>query len=486
MTVNRLRRKRWQPSLSTIVFALVSWTACSMAELHAGASSASITPNQPVALNGQMNTRIATETASEVMAIALALESRDGDLVKDQAIVVSCDLAMISNGIIEKSRERIKVRIPGFDANKLIVNATHTHTAPVTEVDVYEIPKEGVMQPAEYIEFLCDRIADAAASAWEARKPASAGWGLGHAIVAQNRRTVYADGRAQMYGPTDKPDFRRIEGYEDHGVEVLFFWDTEQQLVATAVNLPCPAQEVEGDSRIDADVWHPVRETLRAKYGNQLTVLGWTGASGDQSPHLMYSKRAEERMRELRSLTRLEELSGRIVRAWEEAYEGAQKDRHADPVLAHSVQTIELPLRIITDDEYASAKAKVEEFSKDPSKRRSETWHQDVVNRYDRQLAGTATPYKMEMHALRIGDIAIATNDFELYTDFGIQMKARSRALQTFIIQLAGHGTYVPTERAAKGGGYSAIAESNVVGHEGGQVLTEMTIEAINLLFPPE
>ena len=52
---------------------------------------------------------------------------------------------------------------------------------------------------------------------WKSRKPGLVGWGLGHAVVAQNRRAVYADGHAQMYGRTDQPDFRRIEGYEDHG-----------------------------------------------------------------------------------------------------------------------------------------------------------------------------------------------------------------------------------------------------------------------------
>ena len=80
--------------------------------------------------------------------------------------------------------------------------------------------------------------------------------------------------------------------------------------------------------------------------------------------------------------------------------------------------------------------------------------------------------------------MAIATNVFELFTEFGIQIKARSRALQTFVIQLAGPGTYVPTERAVRGGGYSAIVESNLVGPEGGQVLVDRTVEVINSLWP--
>ena len=60
----------------------------------------------------------------------------------------------------------------------------------------------------------------------------------------------------------------------------------------------------------------------------------------------------------------------------------------------------------------------------------------------------------------------ICTNQFELFTDYGIQMKARSKALQTFVVQLAGAGTCLPTERAVRGGSYSAIVQSNLVGPE--------------------
>jgi hypothetical protein len=227
-----------------------------------------------------------------------------------------------------------------------------------------------------------------------------------------------------------------------------------------------------------------VRETLRARHGKDLLVLAWTGAAGDQSPHLMYRKRAEERMRMLRGLTRLEELSRGIVAAWEEAYDGARREQHGDARLVHKVATIELPARVVTEAEATTARSKVETLSGDPSKRRLVVWHGNVVRRYERQRDGTAGPYLMELHVIRLGDVAIATNIFELFTEFGIQIKARSRALQTFLIQLAGPGTYVPTWRAAQGGGYSAIAESNVVGPEGGQVLADRTVELINSLWP--
>ncbi|TWU20686.1 hypothetical protein Pla52o_45650 [Novipirellula galeiformis] len=452
-------------------------------ELHIGGATISITPDEPVAISGQFATRIARTVESAAMATALALESREGDKVLDQAIMVSCDLVLINKGIPEKVRQRLKDRLPDFDASKLVMNATHTHTAPVTREGLYELPTEGIMQPKEYIEFLADRVADAAVNAWQTRRAGNVGWGLGHAVVAQNRRTTYANGTAAMYGNTNNPNFRGIEGYEDHGVEVLCFWDDQENLIATAINVACPSQEVESGMAVNADFWHPVREALREKYGKDLHVLAWTGAAGDQSPHLMYSKPAEERMRKLRGLTRLEELSQRIVAGWEEAYAGASQERHADVPLVHKVKTIELPERIVTREEAFALQAKVSDLSTDPKQKRRMLWHQEAVDRFERQQAGESKPYKMELHTIRLGDIAIATNDFELYTDYGIQMKARSPALQTFVIQLAGSGTYLPSERAARGGGYSAIVESNEVGPEGGQVLVEQTIESLNLLW---
>lgn len=347
-----------------------------------------------------MRTRIARTVDSPVTATALALESRHGHKVLDQAIMVSCDLVVIREGILPMVRERVKGRLEDFDVNKLFLSATHTHTAPVLREGAYQLPQEGIIQPKNYVEFLADRVADASVKARQIRKPGSADWGLGYAVVALNRRSVYANGRAQMYGATNKPDFRGIEGYEDHGVEVLCFWDDQDQPLATAINVACPSQEVEGRSALSADFWHHVRDALRKKHGKDLHVLGWTGAAGDQSPHMTYRKRAEERMRKLRGLARLEDIARRIVAAWEEAYDGAKQERHTDVSLVHQVQTIDLPRRKVTQQEVAEIKEKVESLSNDPRNQWRVLWHQAVIDRYERQV-GQIEPYKMELHTIR-------------------------------------------------------------------------------------
>src|SRR3954463_3250943 len=90
----------------------------------------------------------------------------------------------------------------------------------------------------------------------------------------------------------------------------------------------------------------------------------------------------------------------------------------------------------------------------------------------------------MELHAIRLGDVAIATNPFELFTQYGIQIKARSRALQTFVIQLTGPGTYLPTAAAVRGGGYSAIVARSACGAEGGRGRGARRVGLLNSRWP--
>ncbi|NNE92672.1 MAG: hypothetical protein HKN23_13580 [Verrucomicrobiales bacterium] len=459
------------------------------AELRVGSAQTDITPPLPVALSGQFRLRLAKEIESPVMAAVIALEKIDADGKQvDQAIMVSCDLVAIREGILERVRGKIgKQNIEGLDPRKIFLSATHTHTAPVMREGVYNIPKEGVTTPTEYVEFLAGKVADAVVDAWEKRSAGSVSWGLGHAMVAQNRRIAYHNGTAAMYGKVNGANFKGIEGYEDHGVEVLFFWSGDsEQPSAMAVNVACPAQEVESRNAVNADYWHEVRQSLAEKFGEDLVVLTWVGAAGDQSPHLMLRKAAEARMLKSRGLTRLEEIARRIVAAVDEAYDVAKNDRHDDPVLKHHVADLPLPKRMVTEAELAAAKAEITRIQSGSNDEILENmmralWNQKTVDRYHSQKNDTVLP--MEMHAIRLGDVAICTNQFELYTEYGIRMKARSQALQTFVIQLAGPGTYLATDEAEAGGGYSAIINSCHVGPKGGKFLVDESIKAINAMW---
>jgi hypothetical protein len=470
----------------------LSWAAnLHAAELRIGTATADITPSLPAALSGQFELRIAHTAATPLTANVVALESSEGDRSLDMAILVSCDLVEIPNDLLALVRDEVHKRLPKLDGNKIFLNAIHTHTAAVLEDDEYLIPREGVTQVDAYRAFFAQRVAEAIAQAWNGRRPGSVAWGLGHAVVANNRRAAYANGSSKMYGATNVPEFWGLEGYEDHDVNMLFFWNQDGKLIAAIIEVACPAQEVENDTTVNADFWHPVRVALRQRFGADLCVLGMVGAAGDQSPHLMYRKAADERMCKLRNLSRLDEIARRIVLAVEEAYEAVKDDRHADARLVHKVEMLTLPMRLITEAEYAEAKAVCDkaaaQIAADPKAADQVymrlQWYGGVLKRFEKQRTDPQPKYEMELHVLRIGDVVLCTNEFELFTDYGIRIQARSKALQTFVIQLVGSGSYLPTEKAVRGGGYSAIVESNVVGPEGGQILVDRTVELINGLW---
>lgn len=92
----------------------------------------------------------------------------------------------------------------------------------------------------------------------------------------------------------------------------------------------------------------------------------------------------------------------------------------------------------------------------------------------------------MELHVVRIDDIALATNSFELFGDYGIRIQARSPAMQTFVVQLCGGGpaSYLPTRQAEAGEGYSACVYCNDVGSDGGDLLVNETLRLIAEMWP--
>jgi hypothetical protein len=450
-----------------------------------GWASRDVTPTRPNALRGQFYTRISEGADDPITVTAMAIESASVDGPPMQAIMISCDRAGTPAAIVARVHEALGEKLNDFDPKMLVMNATHTHSAPTLDEGLYPPQDDSVQTPTEYADEFVAWCVEAAAEAWAGRRTAGLSRAYGHAVVGHNRRACYEGNVARMYGKTDDPAFRGIEGYEDHGLNVLLTWDAEQKLTGMVVNIACPSQVSEHSLTVTADYWHETREELRRRFGADLRILPQCSAAGDQSPHLMLRKDLEESMRRRRGLTERQEIARRIANAVGDVLDGVRADIHTELSLAHVVETVDLPARLVTDEEHTKAHAERVRLEADTETEMSRKFRllnraRQVIARYESQQPH----HPVEVHVLRLGDVAIATNPFELYLDFGLRIKARSKALQTFLVQLAcACDGYVPTQKAVDGGSYGAEVASNKVGPDGGQVLVERTVEMIDRLW---
>lgn len=488
-------------------------------ELKIGWGTADLTPGEPVLVSGQFYARVSEGVMDPVTATALALESGGGG----RLVMVSCDFVSIPDGLRDAVRARLAGLAPDLAPGDVFLSATHTHTGPEVRVESdnrlfgggivptrfgVDLP---VMDPAEYVAFAAARVAGAVRSAWTGRAPGGIGYGLAQATLGYNRRMCFYDGNARMYGNPDDPEFSHIEGGNDSNVNLLATFDRDRRLTGLMVNVACPAQVSMHEFLVSADYWHEARQELRRRLGEGLFVLAQNSAAGDQNPahpRIMIGLRAQERMWRLAGRSQRQDMALRLADAVTGILPLVEKEIEFQPVLAHRAETVKLARRLLSEDDVREADAEAEtwaaryeEIARDleahPEKRREKRWYRDITTAYRRMkwYQGVAGRFELqqkqprlpvEIHVARLGDVAFATNPFEYYLDFGLQIKARSRALQTFLVQHAGFGTYLPTARAVAGKSYGAVPASTPVGPEGGRELARWTVGALNAFWPED
>ena len=501
-----------------------------MSKLLVGWAEESIVPEKNVNLAGQFYERISSYVESEITVTAMAIES-DGE----QAILVSCDVVSLPENLLALARKKFDAYNLDIDSKKIIVNATHTHTShkmampvdqsstkspafsevvnvlneflpPERQYTALVTPDANVLTPAEAGDFVTDKIALAAKKAWENRKEALYTNEFGRAPIGMCRRVSYDDGSAQMWGDTNTANFVALEGGNDSGIELLYFFNTARKLTGVVANIACPAQILEQRSFISADFWGRAKALIREKLGKNVYLLGLCGAGGDQCPRDLVrwvnpetpiddpnvkrpnylERKADPSMYDISGCNKAgKRIANEIISVFEDITE--LKD---SAVFKHKVIDLVLPLRKVTMEQYHKAVREIEYYvdkNKDKPVFNFEDnavlhVHSGTIARYRRQQKEETVT--IETHVLRFGDIAISTNPFELFLDYGNRIKARSYAKQTFIIELCcGVKGYLPTKKAEEGSHYSAYVSSGHVGHEGGDQFTRRTIDEINKMF---
>lgn len=410
-------------------------------QLKVGWACTDLAPPGPAPMRGGVT---ASGILDPIQAVALAIDSGG----KTGVALVACDLLAIPDGrrgrsdLVGAVRERVAELLGSDGPAQIVLSATHTHASLTGDLR------------GEVFDHVADRVADAVARAWRDRGAGAVSYGLGHAVAGHHRIVSYRDGTARMVGSLqggtlDDPDATHIQGYEDHAVHLLYVWDDERRLSGVVVNVACTAQVQRGD-RLTADYVHELREVLHERLGD-IEVLVQISAAGDFGTHVMVETRAEDRMARLmfpdlddRESLRRAQLAVRVADAVTEVLPWMEAVAEDTPTVRCGSAHVSLPGGFPEPD---------------------------------------GTSHDVDIAAVRIGDMAIVSNPFELYVDYGVRIKAQSPAVQTFVVQLAGSGSYLPTDRAVGEGSYGAIERSCVVGPRAGDALVDASVELLRELW---
>ncbi|MEO2003303.1 MAG: hypothetical protein ABGY41_04330, partial [Candidatus Poribacteria bacterium] len=206
--------------IAPILLALGAYAATPPDTCLAGASARVITPRRPAYLAGLSGPRLSDAVHDDLFARALAISQGD-----DAVILVGID-------VIGYARERVAgVKLDldarGFPTDGLIICATHQHSGPDT-IGLWGPSDSETGVDEEYMRFLAVQIADAAADAYAARRPAS---------VAVGARTI-PDGRFRN---------ARAPEYDDE-LRVLHFTDADGRTIANLVNATAHPETLWSDS----------------------------------------------------------------------------------------------------------------------------------------------------------------------------------------------------------------------------------------------
>ncbi len=491
-------------------------------KLMIGWSEADITPDslgKNIPLYGQYYARIATGIHSRLKTVAVAVVSGNESFIN-----VSIDNVGVPSQFVDAVRKKVAELESGIDTSKIIINAIHTHSAPSLYFDVesdawkktvrvgasdWEAIKDQILSANEYAAFAIPVVSENIVKAWRSRKPGGIAKAFGNARIGHCRRAVYDNGKAEMYGDTTRPDFIGMEAGEDTGIEMLFTCDEQGKKTGMLLNVACPSQNMESTYVVSSDFAGATRELLKQEYGEDFCTIYQISPAGCQSPRDLVRHYTTEP--DFWHADGVPVLADRLLTAVKTA---VLSEIDYAPVLKSIVVPVSLPRRRASYTEYKAAQAELarltaimpedkafEAFCAEthanekidgPGPYDSKLHHyvlikneQAVITRYEDQ---DETPcFTFDMNVIRLGDIAIANNPFELYLHYGQNIKARSKAFQTFLIQLAGganlHAGYLPSPEGEKFGGYGGLIINGQVGHDGGYKLCDITVEAINNLF---
>ena len=410
---------------------------------RAGSAAVDITPEQlPVKVVGGFLERTSAKIHDRIYARCLVL---DDDKVRVAIVVV--DSCALPRDLLDQAKGMAH-RTTGIPVDRMLISATHTHSAPAAMGALGTDCDEG------YRKFLPGRIAKAIEQAAKNLSPAKVGWAVVDDREHTNcrrwirrpdkigvdpfgRRTI----RAMMHPGYQNPDYLGPAGPIDPGLSLLSVQSRSGRPIALLANY---SMHYFGAPPISADYYGLFVEKFTELVGAKnvdppFVAMMSQGTSGDL--HWMdYSKPKKP--------VAIRAYAEAVARVAYEAYK--QIAYHERVPIAMSEKKLTLRRRVPDEKRLTWAKQILVGMQCPTPRNKTEVYAREQVLLAERPTA------ELKLQAIRIGEAGIATIPCEVYGLTGLRIKAQSPLRPTFNIALAnGCEGYIPPPDQHKLGGYT-------------------------------
>lgn len=430
--------------------------------LSAGAAQVDVTPKEfPVIVNCFFNERVVSKVTSPLFAKALVMETGPKDGVagstngpardtaaKDTVALVVVDSCMMPRELIDEAKQLASLRT-GIAVDRMLVAATHTHSAPAA------MPCLGSDAQPGYAQFLAGKIAEAITTAHSRLAPAKFGATVVDAPAHTfNRRFIYKGDKrltspfaernvwANMHPGYQNPDALGPSGPVDTGLTLLSVQHADGRPMALLANY---SMHYFLSEPLSSDYYGVFAEQFTAAIGAgpDFVAMLSQGTSGD----LMWMNYAGAK----RDYTIAAFTAGLVERA----VEGYRSIRHGSPqrALQAKEERMTLQRRVPDAQRLAWAREMMAKLQGRKPKTQPEIYAREQIYLHEEPQR------ELKLQTYLLGDLALTALPNEVFAITGLKLKSRSPARLTMNLELAnGAEGYIPPPEQHLLGGYTTWA----------------------------
>lgn len=435
-------------------------TAQEVVPLHAtpirvGASVVDVSPQKfPIAVNGGFTAQMATQVHSPVKARAIVIDADE-----QQFAIVVVDSCMMPRQLLDETKQMAQ-QATGIAADKLMIAATHTHSAPAVMSCL------GTDADPDYQPFLRIKIVEAIGEAKTKLQPARVGWGeidaanymaIRRWILRSDRIQVDPFGestvRANMHAGRDWDNVVGESGPEDPTLSLVAFQTLDGQPLAVLSNLSM--HYFSGQPPVSADYFgiycDGLEQRLAASSGRDpngdptsaAVALMSHGCSGDVW-RMDYTKRTPESF----STISMDDYTDGLLDLALKAYEAIEYSDEV--VVAMAERRLPLKYRVPDEQRLQWARQVLSEVGDRLPQTQQEVYAREQIHLHELQQT------EVVLQTLRLGNIGIVTTPTETYALTGLKIKLQSPLAHTMVLDLANGGDgYIPPPEQHLLGGYN-------------------------------